>query len=97
MNKLSENEIQNILSKDLIEWKLENNKLLRKFKFKDFKSAFSFMTLCALKCEQMDHHPDWKNVYNQLEIELYTHSIQGISKLDIELATFMEKEYKKFL
>jgi 4a-hydroxytetrahydrobiopterin dehydratase len=96
MNKLNDVQIKEILQKDLPEWKYENNKIKRNLVFKDFKQAFSFMTLCALKCEQMDHHPEWFNVYNKLNIELNTHSIGGVSELDIELAQFIEENYKKF-
>lgn len=96
MEKLESTQIIEILKKELQEWKYENNKIIRDLKFKDFKKAFSFMTICALKCEQMDHHPDWTNVYNQLHIELNTHSIGGVSNLDIELARFIEDQYKSF-
>jgi len=96
MEQLSENQIKEILQKELPDWKYENKKIKRELQFKDFKQAFSFMTLCALKCEQMDHHPEWMNVYNKLQIELNTHSIGGVSTLDIELAKFIEKQYKSF-
>ncbi len=96
MNRLTETEIQKILQNELPNWKYENNKIKRSLTFKDFKQAFSFMTLCALKCEQMDHHPEWFNVYNKLNIELNTHSIGGVSELDIELAKFIENQYKAF-
>lgn len=96
MEQLSENQIKEILQKELPDWKYENKKIKRELQFKDFKQAFSFMTLCALKCEQMDHHPEWMNIYNKLQIELNTHSIGGVSTLDIELAKFIEKQYKSF-
>ena len=54
-------------------WKEENNKLSKKFEFKDFSEAFAFMTRVALEAEKMDHHPSWSNTYNQVEIELSTH------------------------
>jgi 4a-hydroxytetrahydrobiopterin dehydratase len=59
-------------------WKEENNKLYRKFQFKDFGQAFSFMTRVALEAEKMDHHPEWKNVYNTVEIWLSTHDAGDI-------------------
>jgi 4a-hydroxytetrahydrobiopterin dehydratase len=59
-------------------WSEENNKLYRKFKFKDFKQAFAFMTMVALEAEKMDHHPEWKNVYNTVEIWLSTHDAGDI-------------------
>ena len=54
-------------------WKEENNKLYKKFQFKNFSEAFSFMTRVALAAEKMDHHPLWTNVYNTVEIWLNTH------------------------
>lgn len=54
-------------------WKEENNKLYRKFQFKNFSEAFGFMTRVALEAEKMDHHPVWSNVWNQVEIWLSTH------------------------
>ncbi len=54
-------------------WKEENNKLYKKFEFKDFSEAFAFMTRVALAAEKMDHHPLWTNVYNKVEIWLNTH------------------------
>jgi 4a-hydroxytetrahydrobiopterin dehydratase len=59
-------------------WKEENNKLYRKFQFKDFSQAFSFMTRVALEAEKMDHHPEWKNVYNTVEIWLSTNDAGDI-------------------
>jgi len=55
-------------------WQEKNNKLYRKFQFKDFSEAFAFMTRVALEAEKMDHHPLWTNVYNTVEIWLSTHS-----------------------
>lgn len=59
-------------------WTEENNKLYRKFKFKDFSEAFAFMTRVALAAEKMDHHPEWKNVYNTVEMWLSTHDAGDI-------------------
>lgn len=59
-------------------WKEENNKLYRKFQFKNFSEAFAFMTRVALEAEKMDHHPEWKNVYNTVEIWLSTHDAGDI-------------------
>jgi 4a-hydroxytetrahydrobiopterin dehydratase len=55
-------------------WEEKNNTLYRKFQFKNFSEAFAFMTRVALEAEKMDHHPDWSNVYNTVEIRLSTHS-----------------------
>lgn len=59
-------------------WKEEKNKLYRKFKFKNFNEAFAFMTSVALEAEKMDHHPEWKNVYDTVEIWLSTHDAGDI-------------------
>jgi 4a-hydroxytetrahydrobiopterin dehydratase len=59
-------------------WEEKNNTLYRKFEFKDFSEAFAFMTRVALAAEKMDHHPDWSNVYNKVEITLSTHSAGDI-------------------
>ena len=56
-----------------MEWVQENNRLKKTFKFKDFVSAFGFMTKVALIAEKMDHHPQWTNVYNTVSFELSTH------------------------
>lgn len=61
------------------------------FKFADFKSAFAFMTASALKAEQMDHHPEWFNVYNRVEVTLTTHDANGVTALDVELAGYMDE------
>ena len=59
-------------------WEEKNNALYRKFEFKNFSEAFAFMTRVALEAEKMDHHPDWSNVYNNVEIHLSTHSAGDI-------------------
>lgn len=59
-------------------WKEENNKLYKKFEFKDFNEAFAFMTRVAKEAEKMDHHPTWTNTWNKVEIWLNTHSAGDI-------------------
>ena len=66
------------------------------FKFSDFKQAFSFMTCVALKAEQTNHHPEWENVYNKVNITLTTHDVGGISQLDYDLAIFADACSKNF-
>lgn len=61
------------------------------YTFKTFNQAFGFMSRAALKAEKMDHHPEWFNVYNRVEVILTTHSADGVTDLDITLATFMDK------
>ena len=68
-------------------WKEENNKLTRSFVFKDFSEAFAFMVRVAIESEKMNHHPEWSNVWNKVEISLCTHSAGGIvTEKDRELA-----------
>ena len=71
---------------ELNDWSIVNEKLSKSFKFSNFIQAFGFMTKVAITSEAMDHHPEWSNVYNRVEINLITHSDGGITKLDIELA-----------
>lgn len=60
------------------------------YRFPDFNAAFAFMTRVALKAEKMDHHPEWFNVYNRVEVTLSTHDAGGVTGLDLELARFAE-------
>ncbi|KAI3420390.1 hypothetical protein GPALN_003691 [Globodera pallida] len=66
----------------------------KSFKLKDFNQAFGFMTRIALKADKMDHHPEWFNVYNKVDITLSSHDVQGISERDIQLAHFIEDAFK---
>lgn len=70
------------------DWKLaaDHKSIHQSFKFKDFMEAFSFMTHVALLAEKMDHHPEWSNVYNKVEITLTTHDADGVTARDIKLA-----------
>ncbi len=64
--------------------------ITRSFTFKDFNAAFGFMTRVALKAEQMNHHPEWFNVWNKVEVTLSTHDAGGVTQLDADLAAFMD-------
>ena len=77
-------------------WKEENNKLYKKFEFKDFSEAFAFMTRVALAAEKMDHHPLWTNVYNKVEIWLNTHDAGDIvTDKDRKLSVAIDSFYNK--
>ena len=64
--------------------------ITKSFKFKDFNSAFGWMTRAALIAEKVDHHPEWSNVYNKVEVTLTTHSAGGVTEKDINLAKAMD-------
>ncbi len=63
----------------------------RSYRFGDFNAAFGFMTRAALKAEKLDHHPEWFNVYNRVEVTLATHDSDGVTALDVELARFLDE------
>lgn len=67
----------------------ERDAITRTLKFDDFNAAFGFMARVALKAEAMNHHPEWFNVYNRVEIVLTTHDCDGVSALDVEMAKFI--------
>ncbi|RCL69520.1 MAG: hypothetical protein DBW75_03190 [Cryomorphaceae bacterium] len=83
----------NNLSKN---WVIEDVFLKGSFVFKNFDDAFSFMKKVAIKCEDMNHHPKWTNVYNKIDVELYTHDSGGITEKDFELSSYMDAEFKNF-
>lgn len=78
-------------------WHEEKNRLQGNFTFKDFAEAFAFMTEVALHVEKMDHHPDWSNMYNKVEIHLTTHSAGNIvTDRDRKLAEVIDAVYLKY-
>lgn len=64
--------------------------IAKTYKFKDFNAAFGFMVRAALKAEQLDHHPEWFNVYNRVDVVLTTHDAGGVTALDLALARFLD-------
>ncbi len=68
----------------------ERNGVARSFRFADFSAAFAFMTRVALEAEKADHHPDWSNVWNRVDILLSTHSEGGVTEKDVALAKRVE-------
>lgn len=67
-------------------WTFDGTHLLAKFKFDDFTTAFAFMTRVAFEAEKLNHHPEWINVYNRVEVKLNTHDAKGITEIDFTLA-----------
>jgi 4a-hydroxytetrahydrobiopterin dehydratase len=78
--------------KELPEWREVEGRdaITRAFRFKDFNTAFGFMTRVALLAEKIDHHPEWFNVYNRVEITLATHDAGGLTEKDIAMAKAMD-------
>jgi 4a-hydroxytetrahydrobiopterin dehydratase len=77
----------------LTAWTLadDGRSLSRRLEFADFPEAFAFMTRVALRAEQLDHHPDWRNVWRHVDIRLSTHDTNGLTQLDLELARFIDR------
>jgi 4a-hydroxytetrahydrobiopterin dehydratase len=78
---------------ELPEWHMVDGRdaLTRTFKFADFSAAFGFMTRVALAAEKLDHHPEWFNVWNRVEITLSTHDAGGLTERDIKLAKIIDR------
>ena len=90
--KLNDNERKAALA-ELKDWQLAEGRdaIRRAFKFKNFSAAWGFMNRVALLAETQDHHPEWSNVYNRVEILLTTHDCDGLSERDLKLARAIDK------
>ncbi|XP_032680843.1 probable pterin-4-alpha-carbinolamine dehydratase [Odontomachus brunneus] len=94
MSKLTSEERQQSLSPLLSTgWTIQSDRdaIYKEFVFNNFNEAFGFMTRVALQAEKMDHHPEWFNVYNKVNITLSSHDVNGLSQRDVKLATFINK------
>jgi len=89
VEKCTEQEIETFLS-DHPSWGITDGKLHREFVFEDFVQAFGFMAQVAVIAERMDHHPEWRNVYNRVVVDLVTHDAGGITSRDFGLADEMD-------
>lgn len=69
----------------------DKDRLDKSFRFKDFGAAWGFMSRVALEAEKIDHHPDWSNSWNKVEVSLTTHDVKGLSELDIRLAQAIDR------
>ena len=65
--------------------------ICKTYKFKDFNAAFGFMSRVALMAEKLDHHPEWFNVWNRVDVTLATHDADGVTDRDVQLAQFMDQ------
>ena len=88
-SRLSDADLAEAL-KTLPGWSVKEGKLHRRYQFVDFVEAWGFMSQAALVVQQMDHHPEWSNVYHTVVVNLVTHDLDGISTRDVELAGRME-------
>ncbi|EPR62176.1 pterin-4-alpha-carbinolamine dehydratase [Toxoplasma gondii TgCatPRC2] len=86
------------LHKTVPQWHLTDGHLSikRKFQFSDFNEAWGFMSRVALYADKVDHHPNWYNVYNTVDVELSTHDAAGLTEKDFALAKFMDDAAKNF-
>ena len=89
MQKLTEPQIEDHM-KALPKWELGEDRIKRTFRFKDFVEAFGWMSSVALVAERMNHHPEWRNVWATVEVELSTHDAGGLTELDMKLAAEMD-------
>ena len=93
--RLAEAELAQTLGR-LPGWQLEEGKLVRTFRFRDFADAFAFMSACALRIHALDHHPEWSNVYSTVRVALVTHDAGGVTARDAELAAVMSAIAERF-
>jgi len=93
--KLDDSQIIESLSRLTLDWVLEDGFLKKSFKFKNFDNAIKFIKKVSVKCEEINHHPKWTNIYNTIDIELNTHDINGISELDFKLSEYMNIIYNE--
>jgi len=77
--------------RDLPGWELRDDKLHRELRFADFAAAFGFMAAAATVAAEMDHHPEWSNVYSRVTVDLVTHDAGGVTELDLQLARRMSE------
>ena len=89
MQKLTDSQIAAHM-KALPEWELGEDRIKRTFRFKDFVEAFGWMSSVALVAERMNHHPEWRNVWATVEVELSTHDAGGLTQRDMKLAAAMD-------
>lgn len=88
---LSQAEIETAVA-DLPGWSVKEGKLAKSFKFESFAAALGWMVAAGVEADKLDHHPDWSNSYNKVQVQLVTHDLDNqISTLDIDLARKMEK------
>ncbi len=95
MKKLTKEEVDKSLQ-IINNWELIDNSIQKKFTFKDFNEAMKTINQIAEIANELNHHPEWFNVYNKLEIKLTTHDVNGLSKIDFKFAKKVDSLTQKF-
>jgi 4a-hydroxytetrahydrobiopterin dehydratase len=97
MSRLGLHAVQASMRRLQSTWQLSGDEraISRSFRFENFNDAFGFMTRVALKAETMNHHPEWSNVYNSVDVRLTTHDSAGLTEKDFALAEFMDLVAKR--
>ena len=90
IEKLTDAQVHSALEELASDWQVEAGKLCSSFRFPDFNAAFAFMTRVAMAAEQANHHPEWFNVYNRVDVQLTTHDADGLTARDFALAKRMD-------
>jgi len=90
MEIISEQELPNLLKIKNLQWEITNRSIQKEFVFKNFIEAFGFMSRVAILAEKQNHHPEWSNVYNKVNITLTTHDAGGVTEKDLKLASAIE-------
>ena len=97
MKSYSEKEAEHKMSAvDLKGWAFNNNGIEKEYSFENFVQAFAFMTSGAIWAEKQNHHPEWSNVYNKVEVRLTTHDSGGLTDKDFSLAEKFDREYDRY-
>jgi len=90
MEIISEQQLPNLLKTKNLQWEITNRSIQKEFVFKNFIEAFGFMSRVAILAEKQNHHPEWSNVYNKVNITLTTHDAGGVTEKDLKLASAIE-------
>ncbi len=89
MEKLKDQEVEKSIA-SLTDWEYYDDAIHTSFEFDNFKDCINAMNRIAFECEAMNHHPEWTNVYNVLDIKLTTHDVGGVTELDLKLAKIID-------
>jgi 4a-hydroxytetrahydrobiopterin dehydratase len=94
MQKYTSSEVTTAMT-SINDWILIEDRIIKEFQFADFVEAFGFMSRVALLAERANHHPEWSNVYNRVNIELTSHDVGGLSARDFKMASEIDNLKRK--